>query len=298
MPEFQGGSYNPWGGPAGGCGDNTGPDFANLYYRHNIAERVTAMSLYMFYGGTNWGWIGAPVVATSYDYSAPISEDRSIGSKYYETKNLALFTRVAEDLRVTHRINNSTAYSTNPAILTTELRNPQTDAGFYVTVHDNTTLTSVESFQLHVNTSIGALTIPQKSGPIVLNGHQSKIIVTDFNFGSRSLLYSTAEVLTYAVLDDEPTIVLWIPDGESGEFYIKGDGKIGLSSQPKSSNISYYPDEHGLLVAIAEQHGMTVLQLDEGLRVVILDRTTAYPFWVPALSADPFVPVNETGMYS
>lgn len=254
------------------------------------------MSLYMFYGGTNWGWLGAPVVATSYDYSAPISEDRSIGSKFYETKNLALFTRVAEDLRVTNRINNSTAYSTNPAILATELRNPHTDAGFYVTVHANTTLSSADSFQLHVSTSRGALTIPQKSGPIVLNGHQSKIIVTDFNFGSRSLLYSTAEVLTYALFDDEPTLVLWLPDGESGEFYIKGDGKSLKSSHPNASNIKYYPDKNGLLVTITKQQGMTVLQFDESLRVVILDRTSAYPFWVPALSADPFVPANETGM--
>jgi len=93
MPEFQGGSYNPWGGPEGGCPQNTDQDFANLFYRHNIAERVTALNLYMLYGGTSWAYIPAPVVATSYDYSAPISEDRVIGSKYYETKLLALFLR-------------------------------------------------------------------------------------------------------------------------------------------------------------------------------------------------------------
>lgn len=31
--------------------------------------------------------------ATSYDYSSPISENRIIGSKYYETKLLTQFTR-------------------------------------------------------------------------------------------------------------------------------------------------------------------------------------------------------------
>lgn len=30
MPEFQGGSYNPWGGPEGGCPGDIGADFANL----------------------------------------------------------------------------------------------------------------------------------------------------------------------------------------------------------------------------------------------------------------------------
>lgn len=62
MPEFQGGSYNPWGGPQGGCPNDIGADFANLFYRDLIYQRVTAISLYMLYGGTNWGWIAAPVV--------------------------------------------------------------------------------------------------------------------------------------------------------------------------------------------------------------------------------------------
>src|ERR1700761_6789554 len=53
LPEFQGGSFNPWGGPQGGCPADIGPDFANLFYRHNIAERVTSFNLYMMYGGTN-----------------------------------------------------------------------------------------------------------------------------------------------------------------------------------------------------------------------------------------------------
>lgn len=93
MPEFQGGSYNPWGGPAGGCPENSDDTWANIFYRHNVAERVTALNLYMLYGGTSWGFLPAPVVATSYDYSAPISENRAIGAKYYETKLLALFLR-------------------------------------------------------------------------------------------------------------------------------------------------------------------------------------------------------------
>lgn len=64
MPEFQGGSYNPWGGPQGGCPNDIGADFANMFYRNLIGQRVTAVSLYMLYGGTNWGWLACPVVGT------------------------------------------------------------------------------------------------------------------------------------------------------------------------------------------------------------------------------------------
>ncbi|KKY28421.1 putative beta-galactosidase b [Phaeomoniella chlamydospora] len=294
MPEFQGGSYNPWGGPQGGCRNNSDETFANLYYRHNIAERVTAMSLYMFYGGTSWGWFAAPVVATSYDYSAPISEDRSIGSKYYETKNLALFTRVAEDLRMTNRLGNSTSYTTNSAILKTELKNPETNAGFYVTAHANSSSDTVESFKLHVSTTLGNLTIPQKATSIVLNGHQSKIIVTDFIVGSRSILYSTAEVLTYSIFDGQPTLVLWVPTDESGEFLVEGAKTGSVSTCGGCSNIRFYPEDSGLVVTFTQQAGSTVLLIDNELRVVILDRTYAYPFFAPTLSNDPLISANET----
>jgi beta-galactosidase GanA len=293
MPEFQGGSYNPWGGPKGGCIENSNQDFANLFYRHNIAQRVTAMSLYMIYGGTNWGWVAAPVTATSYDYSAPISEDRSIGAKYYETKNLALFTRVAEDLAVTELKGNGTQYTGNKMISTTELRNPSTNAAFYITIHTNSSLGTTESFKLKVSTSLGNFTVPQKGGHIVLDGHQSKIVVTDFVIGSETLVYSTAEVLTYAIFDGKPTLVLWVPTGESGEFYIKGAKSGKVASCKGCSNTGFHADSKGLLATFTQGKGMSVMQIGN-TRVLVLDRTTAYPFWAPTLSTDPLVSPNDT----
>lgn len=55
-----------------------------------------------------------------------------------------------------------------------------------------------------------------------MDGHQSKILGTDFAFGNETLSYSTAEILTYAVFDGVPTLALWVPTGESGEFSVKG----------------------------------------------------------------------------
>ncbi|OQE17633.1 hypothetical protein PENSTE_c020G02978 [Penicillium steckii] len=294
MPEFQGGSYNPWGGPEGGCAENSDADFANLFYRWNIGQRVTAMSLYMLFGGTNWGSLAAPVTASSYDYSAPISEDRSIGSKYYETKLLALFTRCAKDLTVTDLIGNGTQYTDNGAVRAYELRNPETNAAFYATFHLNTSVATNEAFHLKVNTSSGALTIPRYGGKLRLNGHQSKILVTDFRFGSNTLLYSTAEVLTYAILDKTPTLVLWVPTGESGEFSVKGAKKGTVKQCEGCSGVKFWKEDGGLTVSFTQSYGMTVLQLDNNVRVILLDRTAAYKFWAPALSNDPLVPETES----
>ncbi|KAI0121127.1 beta-galactosidase B [Xylariales sp. AK1849] len=294
MPEFQGGSYNPWGGPQGGCPENIGADFANLFYRNLIYQRVSAVSLYMLFGGTSWGWHAAPVVASSYDYSSPISENRIIGSKYYETKLLTQFTRVATDLAMTDRIGNNTAYSSNSAIATSELRNPETGAGFYVTQHVDSPSSTFETFTLDVNTSAGPLTIPQYGGSITINGHQSKIIVTDFAFGSKSLLYSTAEVLTYAIINGKETLVLWVPTGESGEFTIEGVKRAKLTSCNGCANVKILPGESNVAISFMQNAGMSLIELGDGSRVVLLDRSAAYLFWAPRLDNNPLEAGNST----
>jgi len=35
-----------------------------MFYRNLIYQRITAVSLYMLFGGTNWGNHGAPIVGT------------------------------------------------------------------------------------------------------------------------------------------------------------------------------------------------------------------------------------------
>ncbi|KAF2470813.1 uncharacterized protein BDR25DRAFT_261998 [Lindgomyces ingoldianus] len=293
FPEFQGGSYNPWGGPEGGCPGDIGAEFSNLFYRNLISQRVTAVSLYMMYGGTNWGALAAPVTATSYDYSAPISEDRFIGSKFYETKNLAMFTRVAKDLTETIRLGNSTSYTNNVAVMASELRNPTTSSAFYVTIHSYSPSSTRESFKLYVSTSIGNLTIPQRGGSIVLNGHQSKILVTDFALGRQILTYSTAEVLTYVIVDGQPIVVLWAGNGESVEFHAKG-AKRGSVVTKTNSNATFYQDDHGIIASLSQIAGMTMVSFDNGLTVVVADKTTGYQFWAPNLSNDPFASVYKS----
>ena len=60
-PEFQGGAFDPWGGPGyDKCAQLINDQFANVFYKNNIAVGATAQSFYMTYGGTNWGWLGMP----------------------------------------------------------------------------------------------------------------------------------------------------------------------------------------------------------------------------------------------
>ncbi|KAK7728882.1 hypothetical protein SLS53_009345 [Cytospora paraplurivora] len=297
LPEFQGGSYNPWGGPEGGCPSDIGVDFANLFYRDLIYQRVTAISLYVLYGGTNWGWLAFPTVASSYDYSSPVSENRAIGDKYYETKLLTMFTRVAKDLAKTERLGNNTGYTDNKAITTAELRNPDTDAAFYVTLHLDSTSSTIETFKLNVSTSQGAKSIPQYGGSITINGHQAKVLPADFKFGGKNLLYSTAEVLTYAVNDGKEVLVVWTPTGESGEVVVEGVSSASLATitaNTTSTTVSIIPGNSSVAINWSDNSGITVVNLADGARVVILDRPAAYTFWAPSLGSDPSYPENNT----
>ncbi|KAF8598092.1 glycoside hydrolase family 35 protein [Ceratobasidium sp. AG-I] len=298
IPEFQGGSYNPWGGPQGGCLSNMGPDFANVFYRHNVAERVSMVSLYTVYGGTSWGGLPFSMSGTSYDYSAAISESRQVGQKYYETKLFGMFIRAASELTKVDRIANSTSYTTNSLISATELRNPDTKAGFYVTLHAASDAETSDTFKMHVSTSRGNLTVPTK-GAINLNGRESKIIVTDFSFGNKTLLYSTSEVLSHATIDNYELLALWLPQGESGEFVIKGGSATHkVLSGPAATFTT--TNSSDLLVSYSQTDAITIVQFD-GFKALLVPRTTAWKFWAPSFSTNPRAPADSlvfvTGPY-
>ncbi|KAG6844574.1 hypothetical protein H0H87_005789 [Tephrocybe sp. NHM501043] len=286
IPEFQGGSYNPWGGPQGGCPGNLGPEFVNVFYRHLAAERITMASLYMLFGGTNWGGLATNVVATSYDYSAPIQESRQISDKYYETKILGLFFRAADDLTRTDRIAYSTSYTNTSTIAATELRNPETNAAFYITRHNVSGSKDVTDFKVNVATSSGNFTIPQFAPSIRLSGRQSKIVVTDFRFSGNTLMYSTAEILSHSVVDGNSILSLWLPDGEAGEFCIKGGSK--KHKVVVGGGVQFHQVGKDLVAAYTQMSAQEVLQFDN-FRVLLLPRTLAYRFWAPALTNDPVV---------
>ncbi|KAG4436423.1 hypothetical protein IFR05_008097 [Cadophora sp. M221] len=298
LAEFQGGSYNPWGGPEGGCVNTTGPDWVNVYYRHNIAQKVSAMNVYMLFGGTNWGKnLGAlpfPMVGTSYDYSAPISESRAIGDKYHETKLFAQFLRVARDLTKVDLISNGTFFASDPAIYTSELRNPDTNAGFYVTIHASSPSKELTPFKLNISTSLGNITIPQYGTDIVLNGRESKIIVTDFSLGKQRLIYSTVEVLTVSNQDQEPLLFLWLPATESGEFLLSGVKSASLLKRTGCSDFQVRKTSDGLVVSYKQLQGTCVVKFNNGYRVVLIDRSAAYNTWFPSTSSDPYTPENST----
>ncbi|MFF7187375.1 beta-galactosidase [Streptomyces sp. NPDC008222] len=142
-PEFQGGAFDPWGGPGyDKCAQLINDQFANMFYKQNIAVGATAQSFYMTYGGTNWGWLGMPQNYTSYDYGAAIRENRQLDPKYYEDKLIGYFTQSVAPLTKTEAI--KAAPPDDSAAVDTARMNPDSKTQFHVLRHGNSTSTAVD----------------------------------------------------------------------------------------------------------------------------------------------------------
>lgn len=153
-PEFQGGAFDPWGGPGyDKCAQLINDQFADVFYKNNIAVGATAQSFYMTYGGTNWGWLGMPENYTSYDYGAAIRETRQLDPKYYEDKLIGYSLASMPDLTKTDPI--QTAAPDDSAIVDTARRNPDSGAQFHILRHANSTSTAVDN--THISIDFNAL---------------------------------------------------------------------------------------------------------------------------------------------
>ncbi len=93
---------------------------------------------------------------------------------------------------------------------------------------------------------------------MVLNGRQSKIVVTDFPIGAQSLIYSTAEIFTVSTLDSKPLVFLWLPSGESGEFYLTGVTSASVLKSNGCSGMKTTKTKGSLIVSYTQLEGSCV----------------------------------------
>jgi len=143
-PEFQGGAFDPWGGPGyAKCGQLINDQFANVFYKQNIAAGATAQSFYMLYGGTSWGWSAIPQNYTSYDYGAAITESRQLDPKYYEDKLIGEFTQSVAPLTKTDGL--GSAPLTDAALTDTARINPDTHTQFHTLRHSDSTSNATDT---------------------------------------------------------------------------------------------------------------------------------------------------------
>lgn len=124
-----------------------------------------------------------------------------------------------------------------------------------------------------------------------LGGRQSKILVTDYPFGSKKLLYSTAEILTFGVFDAE-VLAFYLDEGQVGEFAFGDDSELEfevfgaseLSTKTTNGHTSY---------AWTQAGGQTVVKFSDGVVMYLLEREMAWNFWAPPTVKTPIVQPDQ-----
>ncbi|KAL2820614.1 putative beta-galactosidase A [Aspergillus granulosus] len=290
--EYQVGAFDPWGGPGfDSCAALTDHEFERVLYKNVFSFGVSILGAYMTFGGTNWGNLGHPGGYTSYDYGSPITEARGIGrEKYSELKLLGNFIKTSPSyLLATPGNLTNTTYASTTALTVTPLIGEKTGS-FFVLRHSDYRNQESTSYKLHLPTSAGDLTIPQLGGSLTLNGRDSKVHLVDYDVAGTNILYSTAEVFTWKEFHDDKVLVLYGGPGEHHELAVSSKANLKVLEGPKSS-ISSRRVRGAVVVAWDVDTTRRIIQLGD-LKVFLLDRNSAYNYWVPQLGSETTIPYS------
>ncbi|KAJ7496148.1 glycosyl hydrolases family 35-domain-containing protein [Mycena galericulata] len=225
---YLGGAFSYWSGPGyEQCYKLINEQFANVYYKNNYASGAAIQNLYMTYGGTNWGGFALHEFVCLPSLFARV-EENPLNSDLFKLR--AYFLHASPDYLLVGRVGNGTvglgtAFSNSTDIYTTNLESAASKANFYIVRQLTNTKITDTDFTLRVNTTLeGEISIP-KAWNLTLAGRESKIIVTNYPFGSSKLEYSTAEVLTWSTFEKNKskhkTIVLYALEGQYVEIVVE-----------------------------------------------------------------------------
>jgi beta-galactosidase GanA len=292
LDEFQGGSFDPWGGLGfAQCSILLNMEFERVFYKNDFAAGAALLSIYMIFGGTNWGNLGHPGGYTSYDYGSSITENRELyREKYSELKLEANFLKVSPAY-LTAKVGtpSTSAYTNNTSIYTTPLFGNGSATNFYVVRHSDYQTEVSASYNFNVGTSKGTVTIPQLGGSLKLSGRDSKWHVTDYDLGGTTLLYSSAEIFTWKKFEDDTVLVVYGGPGEQHELAVVSTSS---ATTVEGSGITTKSTNGTTILNWQTSSTRRVVQVGS-LLVYILDRNSAYNYWVP-----DFVRSDEWGAYT
>ena len=236
-------------------------------------------------------------------------------TKFDELKRQAMFLRSSPEFYKTDWISDTSTglgVSTNSAAFITLLKNPDTNTAFYIARHANSSSTFVSScliemlvfisdlsfifsaittFKLNVTTQNSPLQIPIVAPAITINGRESKVVVTDYTFGSSSkLLYSTAQIFYASTIDKRDILFLHGDISQDHEAALVLTGTPNKVQNTQSSLIKFTTSDSSLAsgeTIVSFLPGIdglvTVWDSDRQL-VLYADSVTASTFWSPVIA--------------
>ncbi len=213
LGEFQGGWFDGWGGPGyEALRAALGEDYHRLLLGSAFGQGVAFYSLYMFHGGTTWGFWGAPNVYTSYDYAAPVGEAGTLTRRYYQARRLAMTAEVLAP--VLTRATPTVVEISDPGLLYAARTDGQSTIVFLRNMTDQDAETT--------------LSWPGGSAPVTVPAHGLRLATLDLPLGPAALSCSTAEPVLHHLVDDHRLLVLACEPGDGAWLRVPGLGEVSL----------------------------------------------------------------------
>lgn len=202
--------------------------------------------------------------------------------------------------------------ASNPDVFVTELRNPNTGAGFYIVRHADSTSKATQLFQLTVDHTKGRTTF----GNITLAGRDVRLAYTDYAWGHTHVLFTTGTIAISTTIDGVDVLLLHGRKGmrdlflsilgvdsvqTTGDLRVKGPATVELLESRQSDNVRdtkrpllisslltkmSAPQAAPLLRASlpADQSSTTAIELPGRRLVLLADSESAATYFQPTIS--------------
>ncbi|WP_229259303.1 beta-galactosidase [Duganella aceris] len=215
--ELGGGWFDYWGsnGTYGCTAQRQGKGYQRVFYGTNLINRISIHNIYMTFGGTSWGWMAGPVVYTSYDYGAAISEDRGLREKAYALKQQGMFVQAAEQA-LAEMDKGPELKGSNDRIKLYHNVNPKSGTHILFAVHNPSDALTDERGSFELSTRDGVYRVPVR-----VNGQDGKLLLASYALERNHLVYSSSELQTHFRDDGRDIALLHGRDNEEGETVLR-----------------------------------------------------------------------------
>ena len=156
---------------------------------------------------------------------------------------------------------------------------------------------AVATFKLNVTTQDGPLQIPTVVPAIALGGRESKVVVTDYTFGSSKLLFSTAQIFHAGTIDKRDILFLHGNISQDHEAALVLTGTPNKFQSTQSSLVKFTSGNPSLASGttivsfLSGINGLVTVWDSDTQLVLYADSVTTATFWSPVIagpSDDPF----------
>ena len=279
VAEIGAGWFDYWGsnGTYACTAQRQGKGYQRVFYGTNLMNRITLHNIYMAFGGTSWGWLPGPIVYTSYDYGAPIAEDRGLRPKALALKQQGMFVQAAEPV-LARMDKGPEIRTTNPRVRL--YHNVNTELGTHVlfAVHGPSDLLTDDAFSFDVATRDGTYTIASR-----LNGQDAKMLLADYALERQHLVYATSELQAQLRDGARDVVLLHGRDGENGETVLRYASAPKVEVLAGAVRTTFDAARGDLKLAYAHT-GLARVRITGGgrapLLLLIADERTSQRFWM------------------